>query len=166
MIKIIDLLKSEIKVFWIHRICSKTWLWAVSINTALEAWKKPIKKSTLDALYDYFDIDYDDYYLKNLKALNRGDNCLFGDLLRNKRIARGMSSETLVKYMWIWERTLSAIELWESIPKLRIRNKIYTHLGYTKDEVAACEIFVDWVDKMKVCISETEDPTHYINNLK
>ena len=89
------------------------------IKLILEDDKHKFQQSTLDVLYDFFDLDKDSFYRDNLKIRYRPTEAVLWNILRGKRIKMWWSLSE-VAYMIKWdERQLRRIESWDSLPSYK-----------------------------------------------
>jgi len=74
---------------------------------------------TLDAVYDFFDMDRDKFYLENLSKWNKPTEAILGTIFRKKRIAMWWSLDEVARQIKWDVRQLRRIESGDSLPSYK-----------------------------------------------
>jgi len=98
-------------------ICDRTGIGHVAIDNIIHEKKSKYKLSTLNALYEYFKIERDDWYRSNMKKWHQRPDSILGSYFREKRIALSLSIHEVARSLRnIDERTIYRIESGDSFP--------------------------------------------------
>lgn len=99
-------------------LTEKTGVNSAIVNSIINGNPKKIRyrKSTLDALYDFFNLKIDNFYNDNMKKRYPATDSMLGTYLRNKRIELGLSQDEVAQHLKSTKLTIARIELGESLP--------------------------------------------------
>lgn len=79
--------------------------------------KVKFRVTTLDALYEFFRLVKDNFYMENMKKRHPNTDSILGSYLRSKRIALGYSMEEIAHELKSTKLTIIRIELGEVLPQ-------------------------------------------------
>lgn len=96
----------------------ETWIWCKAIYSIMR-WHKNKKytSQTLDTLYDFFELEKDNFYKENQKKWLKSDESILWVLLKKKREQLQLSKKEVAKIIKWTEREMTRIESWDVAPK-------------------------------------------------
>lgn len=99
---------------------------------------------TLDAVYDFFGLERDRFYLENLSKWNKPTEAILGTIFRRKRISMWRSLEEVARKIKWDVRQLRRIECWESLPSYKSYyiTQLIALYGFTLEEQATIRRFI------------------------
>ena len=107
--------------------------------------KVKFRTTTLDALYEYFNLHKDNYYFDNMKKRFPNTDSVLGTFLRNKRIELGYSVDHIAHELKSTRLTILRLELGEVLPHFTsytMQNIMFKY-GLTPQERQLCKNFIN-----------------------
>jgi hypothetical protein len=117
-----SLIQQRIKKFLdlnnMKKLRHETWIWCKAIYSIMR-WHKNKKytSQTLDTLYDFFELEKDNFYKENQKKWLKSDESILWVLLKKKREQLQLSKKEVAKIIKWTEREMTRIESWDVAPK-------------------------------------------------
>ena len=117
-----SLIQQRIKEFLdinnMKKLRHETWIWCKAIYSIMR-WHKNKKytSQTLDTLYDFFELEKDNFYKENQKKWLKSDESILWVLLKKKREQLQLSKKEVAKIIKWTEREMTRIESWDVAPK-------------------------------------------------
>ena len=117
-----NLIQQRIKEFLdinnMKKLRHETWIWCKAIYSIMR-WHKNKKytSQTLDTLYDFFELEKDNFYKENQKKWLKSDESILWVLLKKKREQLQLSKKEVAKIIKWTEREMTRIESWDVAPK-------------------------------------------------
>lgn len=107
--------------WWLTDLSRQTGVSRSALRSLKNLKKSKYRKQTLDVLYDFFDIDRDEFYKENMKKRHPPTFTVIGNIMRLKRLEQHWSIEEVAKIIKWSPRELYRIEAWDSLPSYRSR---------------------------------------------
>lgn len=105
--------------WWLTDLSRQTGVSRSALRSLKNLKKTKYRKQTLDVLYDFFDIDRDEFYKDNMKKRHPPTFTVIGNIMRLKRLEQHWSIEEVAKIIKWSPRELYRIEAWDSLPSYR-----------------------------------------------
>lgn len=123
MIHVIDLIlrdKEDIGLEALSRRIgvSYAFLWSM-IDNVQKGKDRKLKIKQIEAVYKYYGISIDDFYIKNVQKWYRPSQSVIGNLFMILRIQRGRTREDVAKMIKGDARSITRIEIGESLPSYK-----------------------------------------------
>lgn len=117
-----SLIQQRIKEFLdinnMKKLRHETWIWCKAIYSIMRWYKnKKYTSQTLDTLYDFFELEKDNFYKENQKKWLKSDESILWILLKKKREQLQLSKKEVAKIIKWTEREMTRIESWDVAPK-------------------------------------------------
>lgn len=149
---LVEKIREYLDTHTIQDLHNKTWVCTGVFYSLLKRdWKK-YSKNTLDILYDFFELQRDQFYNDNLKKWYPKTPSLFGTFVRYKRLHMEIDIKQLAKLVRVDERALARLESWDALPTFDswTIQHIMDTLNFTDEEKTMTKIYIDnmkWMEK-------------------
>jgi len=103
----------------VDELRKETWIGCKAIYSIRNGYKnKKYTNQTLDMLYEFFNVDKDDFYYENLKKWLKSDESILWSLLKKRREKLNLTKLDVANTLKWTVREISRIEAWDVAPKL------------------------------------------------
>lgn len=133
---LLEKIQEYIKKYDLRTFSRDSWVWIPVILSILNLENKKYNKKTLNILYDFFDLEKDDFYRKNLEKWYPKTKNILWNFIRIKRLKKNKDLENLAKTLKMDKRALARLEAWESFPSYNSYTiqKIIENLDFSEKE--------------------------------
>ncbi len=102
------------------------------------------RKSNLDVVYAFFDMERDDWYHDNLKKWVKPTESILGEIFRKKRLQLGLSMQEIDRKIHVGVRQIARIEAGDSLPGITSYTiiKLVELYGFTEQESVTIRWFI------------------------
>lgn len=104
---------------WLTDLARETGISRSALRSLKNLKKVKYRKQTLDVLYEYFELEYDEFYKENMKKRHPPTFAVIGNIMRLKRLEHHRSVEEVAKIIKGSVREIYRIEAWDSLPSYR-----------------------------------------------
>lgn len=151
-------IKSYLKEHSLKILCGHSWVHE-SVILSLVKWEhKKYNRNILDILYEFFNLEKDNFYRDNMKKWYPKTESLLWTLIRFKRVRKEINLEMLASDTKMWARALARIESGDSLPYYNSWSiqHIMEALQFTKEERKQVKDYIEVMKNIEKLVKKYE----------